>query len=403
MSKEEYTEENSKTENSKTENSKKSKENKPAKTNKGNRGILIATVALGVLLAFTVVFSIIFFYLRIRDTRNLLAGEESKIYDKYYVMITENSNTDFWKSVYSGACQEAERHNAYVELMGENLEVNLSKKDLLRIAISSNVDGIIIEGDDDKETLELLLQAKAANIPVVTVSDDNMESNRISYIGVSSYNMGKEYGNQLTQYVKNNVTEDNCDVLVLMDESFTTSSQSIILTAINEAIENANISDKVNIYSQVVSSGKDYAAEEDIRDIFVGENSHAGPDVIICLSEKNTLCVYQTVVDYNKVGQVEIFGYYISPTIKSAIEKDIIKSTIVVDTKQMGRCSVEAMNEYMETGYVSGIYLIDAELVTKDNLNANEYVTDVPGSDAQDVDNDSLESSEQEGGGSDED
>ena len=398
MSKEEYTEENSK-----TENSKKSKENKPAKTNKGNRGILIATVALGVLLAFTVVFSIIFFYLRIRDTRKLLAGEESKIYDKYYVMITENSNTDFWKSVYSGACQEAERHNAYVELMGENLEVNLSKEDLLRIAINSNVDGIIIEGDDDKETLELLLQAKAANIPVVTVSDDNMESNRISYIGVSSYNMGKEYGNQLTQYVKNNVTEDNCDVLVLMDESFTTSSQSIILTAINEAIENANISDKVNIYSQVVSSGKDYAAEEEIRDIFVGENSHAGPDVIICLSEKNTLCVYQTVVDYNKVGQVEIFGYYISPTIKSAIEKDIIKSTIVVDTKQMGRCSVEAMNEYMETGYVSGIYLIDAELVTKDNLNANEYVTDVPGSDAQDVDNDSHESSEQEGGGSDED
>lgn len=398
MSKEEYTEENSK-----TENSKKSKENKPAKTNKGNRGILIATVALGVLLAFTVVFSIIFFYLRIRDTRNLLAGEESKIYDKYYVMITENSNTDFWKSVYSGACQEAERHNAYVELMGENLEVNLSKEDLLRIAINSNVDGIIIEGDDDKETLELLLQAKAANIPVVTVSDDNMESNRISYIGVSSYNMGKEYGNQLTQYVKNNVTEDKCDVLVLMDESFTTSSQSIILTAINEAIENANISDKVNIYSQVVSSGKDYAAEEEIRDIFVGENSHAGPDVIICLSEKNTLCVYQTVVDYNKVGQVEIFGYYISPTIKSAIEKDIIKSTIVVDTKQMGRCSVEAMNEYMETGYVSGIYLIDADLVTKDNLNANEYVTDVPGSDAQDVDNDSLESSEQEGGGSDED
>ncbi len=398
MSKEEYTEENSK-----TENSKKSKENKPAKTNKGNRGILIATVALGVLLAFTVVFSIIFFYLRIRDTRKLLAGEESKIYDKYYVMITENSNTDFWKSVYSGACQEAERHNAYVELMGENLEVNLSKEDLLRIAINSNVDGIIIEGDDDKETLELLLQAKAADIPVVTVSDDNMESNRISYIGVSSYNMGKEYGNQLTQYVKNNVTEDNCDVLVLMDESFTTSSQSIILTAINEAIETANISDKVNIYSQVVSSGKDYAAEEEIRDIFVGENSHAGPDVIICLSEKNTLCVYQTVVDYNKVGQVEIFGYYISPTIKSAIEKDIIKSTIVVDTKQMGRCSVEAMNEYMETGYVSGIYLIDADLITKDNLNANEYVTDVPGSDAQDVDNDSLESSEQEGGGSDED
>ncbi len=385
------------------------KEKKPAKTNKGNRGILIATVALGVLLAFTVVFSIIFFYLRIKDTRKLLAGEESKTYDKYYVLITENSNSDFWKSVYAGASEEAERHNAYVELMGENLEVSLSKEDLLRIAINSNVDGIIIEGDDDRETLELLLQAKAAEIPVVTVSDDNMQSNRISYIGVSSYNMGKEYGNQLTQYVRTNITDEKCDVLVLMDESFTASSQSIILTAINESIETAGLSEKINLKSQVVSSSKDYAAEEEIRDIFVGENSHAGPDVIICLSEKNTLCVYQTIVDYNKVGQVEIFGYYISPTIRSAIEKDIIRSTIVVDTKQMGRCSVEAMSEYMETGYVSGIYLIDSDLVTKETLNIDESVTDVPGSDAQDVDFDpdteteTEDSSELEGGGSDAD
>lgn len=392
---------------SKEEIQNSTKEKKPAKTNKGNRGILIATVALGVLLAFTVVFSIIFFYLRIKDTRKLLAGEESKTYDKYYVLITENSNSDFWKSVYAGASEEAERHNAYVELMGENLEVSLSKEDLLRIAINSNVDGIIIEGDDDRETLELLLQAKAAEIPVVTVSDDNMQSNRISYIGVSSYNMGKEYGNQLTQYVRTNITDEKCDVLVLMDESFTASSQSIILTAINESVETAGLSEKINLKSQVVSSSKDYAAEEEIRDIFVGENSHAGPDVIICLSEKNTLCVYQTIVDYNKVGQVEIFGYYISPTIRSAIEKDIIRSTIVVDTKQMGRCSVEAMSEYMETGYVSGIYLIDSDLVTKETLNIDESVNDIPGSDAQDVDFDpdieTEDSSELEGGGSDAD
>ncbi len=372
---------------------------KANKSNKGNRGILIATVALGVLLAFTVVFSIIFFYLRIRETKNSLVQEESKAYDKYYAMITDSRNTDYWKSVYAGACEEAEKHNAYVELMGENLEANLSKTDLLRIAINSNVDGIIIEGDDKRETLELLQEANRQDIPVVTVSDDNMESNRISYIGVSSYNMGKEYGSQLTQYVKENVT-DFCRVLVLMDDTFTASSQSIILTAINESVEVEGLSDKVKISSQVVSSNKDYAAEEDIRDIFVGENSHAGPDVIICLSEKNTACVYQTVVDYNKVGQVEIFGYYLSPIIEYAIEKDIIRSSIVVDTRQMGRYSVEAMNEYMETGYVSEIYLIDTNLVTKENLtqNTDPYspdsdIQDTHGSDALDSDESSSENS----------
>ena len=337
------------------------------KKNKENKGILIATVVLGVLLILTIAFSIFFFYKRIINTKTLLMSNSDREYDSYYVLITDSADTDFWKSVYQGALEEAEKHNAYVELLGENLEEKYTKADLLTIAINSNVDGIIVEGDDDGETLDLLLKAKEKNIPVVTVSDDNMQSKRISYIGVSSYNLGKEYGEQLTEYVKKN-TNETYKVMVLMDDTFTASSQSIILTAINEKIEDENLKDRIKLSSYVVSSNKDYAAEEEIRDIFVGENSHSGPDVTICLSEKNTLCVYQTVVDYNKVGNVEIFGYYMSPTIREAIDKEIIRSTMVVDTNQMGRRSIEAMSEYKESGYVSEIYLIDADLVNKDNL-----------------------------------
>lgn len=342
------------------------------KKDKGYRGILIATVVLGVLLLLIVAFSIFFFYMRIAGTKGLLMSDEAEEYDSYYVLITDSPDTDFWQSVYQGAVAEAEKHNAYVELLGENLEQSYSKADLLNIAINSNVDGIIIEGDDDNDTVKLLLKAKEEGIPVVTVSDDNMESKRISYIGVSCYNLGKEYGEQLVKYVKENVP-DTCRTMVLMDDTFTSNSQSIILTAINEVIEDENLADKITLSSHVVSSNKDYAAEEDIRDIFVGENSHSGPDVVICLSEKNTLCVYQTVVDYNKVGNVEIFGYYLSPVIKDAIDKEIIRSSIVVDTDQMGRRSIEAMNEYKESGYVSEIYLIDTDLVSKDNLDTSDF------------------------------
>ena len=348
------------------------------KKDKGYRGILIATVVLGVLLLLIVAFSIFFFYKRIAGTKGLMSDEAHE-YDSYYVLITDSPNTDFWQSVYQGAVAEAEKHNAYVELLGENLEQSYSKADLLNIAINSNVDGIIIEGDDDNDTVKLLLKAKEEGIPVVTVSDDNMECKRVSYIGVSSYNLGKEYGEQLVKYVKENVP-DTCRTMVLMDDTFTSNSQSIILTAINEVIEDENLADKITLSSHVVSSNKDYAAEEDIRDIFVGENSHSGPDVVICLSEKNTLCVYQTVVDYNKVGNVEIFGYYLSPVIKDAIDKEIIRSSIVVDTDQMGRRSIEAMNEYKESGYVSEIYLIDTDLVSKDNLDTS----DLEGGDSDD-------------------
>ena len=339
------------------------------KEKKGNKKILIATVVLGTLLIFTVAFSIVFFFMRIKSTQSLLDTGDIKTYDNYYVMITDERDTDFWRSVYAGAQEEAEANNAYIELLGEDLDADLSKQDLLRIAISSDVDGIILDGDESDETVELIQKATDEGIPVVTISDDMTDSKRVSYIGVSSYNLGKEYGEQLADYVKENGISD-CDVLVLMDESLNSNSQSIIFTAINEAIEKRNLSDVISLNSQIVNSNKDYAAEEEIRDIFVGEDAKDIPDVIICLSETNTTCVYQTVVDYNKVGEVEIFGYYISPTIRSAIEKDIIKSSIVVDTNQMGKKSVEAVNEYKQSGYVSEIYIIDTQLATKETLDS---------------------------------
>ena len=85
------------------------------------------------------------------------------------------------------------------------------------------------------------------------------------------------------------------------------------------------------------------------------------------------MCVYQTVVDYNKVGEVEILGYYMSPTIKSAIDKKkIIRSSIVVDTNQMGQKSVDALNEYLESGYVSELYMVDTTLADTENLDSSD-------------------------------
>jgi hypothetical protein len=333
------------------------------KNKTSNKKILYITALLGVMLVGVIVVSIIFFQHRFRETKKLLATAEYSTYKNYYVIITENKDTDYWKGIYEGALAEAKVSDAYVELMGNNIDDNISKEDMLRIAINSNVDGIIIEADDSYRTLNLLKDAERLGIPFVTVSEDNVESHRKSYIGVSGYNLGKDYGDLICKYVRDNDLR-NCDVMVLIDKEQSNGNQSIITTAIREKVEEEGMSDRITINNTIVSSNQEYAAEEEIRDIFMSQDDI--PDVMVCLSEKNTLCVYQTVVDYNKVGEVEIFGYYISPTIEAAIEKNVISSTIVVDTEQMGRYSVAALNEYIESGYVSEIYLIDTSLVGGD-------------------------------------
>lgn len=330
--------------------------------------ILFITVALGIMLVGIIVVSIIVFRQRFKETKKLMATADYQTYDNYYVIITDNRDTDYWQSIYEGALEEAQRTNSYVELMGDNIEDDITKEDMIRIAINSDVSGIIIEADDSFRTINLLKEADKRGIPVVTVSEDNVESRRKSFIGVSGYNLGKVYGEEICNYVREKNMK-KCDVMVLLDEKLANGTQSIISTAIREQVEAEDMSKRIAITNEAISTDKEYSAEEEIRDIFLGQKDI--PDVIVCLSEKNTLCVEQTIVDYNKVGEVEIFGYYTSPTIENAIKKNIIRSTIVIDTRQMGRYSIAALNEYRESGYVSELYFIDVSLVNADVVSAD--------------------------------
>ena len=162
------------------------------------------------------------------------------------------------------------------------------------------------------------------------VAEDNIDSERKSFIGVSGYNMGRDYGDQLCDYVKSAKLK-HCNAMVLLDNNQTSTTQSIILTAIREKIDMNKLSEIINLESKAVTSNQDFAAEEEIRDLFMEGDKI--PDVIICLSEKNTVCVAQAVVDFTKVGEVEIFGYYLSPYIEESLNKNVIRSSIVVNNR----------------------------------------------------------------------
>ena len=73
-------------------------------------------------------------------------------------------------------------------------------------------------------------------------------------------------------------------------------------------------------------------------------------------------------MDYNKVGQVNILGYYDSDTIINAIERDVIYASIAVNTKQMGTYCVDALTEIKQTGNTSQYFTTDITLINKQNI-----------------------------------
>lgn len=321
-------------------------------------------ILTAILLVLTTITGIVMFRIYINNLGDKKSGSDYKL---YYAMIVDERESAFWKSVYEGACEAGLEQGVYVELFGTNAFHNRSKEELLEIAVAAGVDGIILEADESEKMTVLIDRAVSEGIPVVTVYGDNANSERCSYVGVGNYNIGQEYGKQVLTMAEN--LHRAVSVAVLTSENVKSSGQNTLFSGIQDVInQERKKGAQIELSMVSVDDSNAFSAEEAIRDIFTVTNL---PDIIICLNERNTTCIYQTVVDYNKVGQVQILGYYDSEAIIKAIEREVIHATIAVDTKQMGKYCVEALQEYYHLGYTSQYFSVDIKLINRDN--AAEY------------------------------
>ena len=343
-----------------------------------NAWIIVTTIGF-ILITITVGIFAFRFYLN-----GFKEVKDDNTYGQYYVMITEERKSSFWQSVYRGAYERGLEENVYVDLLGDNLSQEYSREDLMRIAISSAVDGIIVAADESDEMTQLIDEAVAEGIPVVTLYGDNTHSSRCSFVGVGNYNLGREYGRQVLKiaeektqnaYMLDTDEQYNVDqvqekqpikVAVLVNVYELDSGQNIFCSGIQDAIDQEKTEEtEIEISLISVDDTNAFSVEESIRDIFMEEEL---PDIIVCLNELNTTCVYQAVVDYNKVGQIAILGYFDSDTIINAIDRNVINATISIDTGQMGRFCVDALTEYYEFGNTSQYFTADVTLIDKSNV-----------------------------------
>lgn len=330
------------------------------------------------------------------------------VYDRYYMLITQDSKSPFWQSVYQGACERALADNVYVDWLGNDQFQNYSVEEQMQVAIASDVDGIIVTAGENEEMTTLIDRAAAAGIPVVTLYGDNTQSARCSFVSVGSYNLGREYGRQALQIVRErlvgtmeeqvkvgwgdqsdvtgqagNIVQDEDDMVVEMElvevgsirrpirvtilvNAFAGGlDQNILFSGIQETIEQERGETAIELSLQTVDDTNAFSVEESVRDIIMADNI---PDILICLNELNTTCAYQAVVDYNMVGKVSILGYYVSDTILNAIDRNVIYATMYIDAPQMGGFCIDALQEYHDLGYTSQYFTADISLISAENV-----------------------------------
>ena len=333
------------------------------KTNRNRLFLGILSAFTIILLAMTVV-GLIVFSLQV-GAYEASGIEDYTTYTRLYAFIANNSDSSVSDNLYNDLREYGLQNDCYVERIGDGLVENYTKSELMDIAIRSKVSGIILEGDDSEETAELIAKANAAGIPVITVMNDAPGTTRFSYIGMNNYSAGLEYGKLMID-VAAAKDKDNVTALVLMGSGG--SNESVLFSAIQEKLKNSNIT----IDSVVIESDSTFSAEEKIMDIL--DEYPTLPDIIVCLSDINTRCAYQCIVDMNGVGNTTIIGYYDSDTVLEGIDRGAIEATFSVDTKQVAEYCVNALNEYIEMGIVSEYFGTDYVLIDKSNV--SEYIED---------------------------
>jgi len=322
---------------------------------RGGNLILIAIFSSIIVAVMITGLGMAYYQTKIRDM-GLVDEQTNKSYAQHYALIAGDDDDYFWDSVYKGALEKGKNQDVYVERFGENLPLDYSVRELLKMAIAARVDGIILEAGDDSETTALIDQAADAGIPVVTVLQDAPKSKRQSFIGVNHYSFGKKYGKQ----VLDAADESFSKVLVLLDEDGAGKNQNIILSGIREVLDGAKIATE----TLAIDRQSAFSSEEAIREVIVDTENM--PDAIICLNTVDTVCAYQALVDLNKVGEVEIIGYYDSDIVLEAVNKGIIHSTIAINTEQMGSYCVEALVQYKKTGNVNENILVNSQLISRE-------------------------------------
>lgn len=324
------------------------------------------TQMLGLVMAVVVILLYIsedFYYKGLMED-TIRENSDTHAYKYKFDMIVENQDSSFWQEVYKSARQNAAENDVLLELKGAGWKTDYDKLDFMNMSIASQPDGIILEYNGEPGLQEKIDEAAEKGIPVVTVMNDAGKSKRQSFVGVSEYQLGTAYGEQVAKYVDENTRS----IVILMNRELDDMNRSHLYTQIMSAVsKNQQESQRIDVHIENLLSAGSFETEEAISDIF--QKSEKIPDILVCMDEETTECVRQSVINFNLAGQVKIIGYYISEDILAAVDKGIISVTCDVDTSQLGAYSVEALTEYLKEGRSSAYYNVDLSFIGKEDVN----------------------------------
>ncbi|MFZ5968491.1 MAG: sugar-binding protein [Bacillota bacterium] len=286
----------------------------------------------------------------------------------HFYFIGQNSVDPFWKEVKQGMESAAKQYNVVVEYNAPRFNNPQDEIKFLDIAITSNVDGIITHVSNGPDFTKLIDHAYEKGIPLITIENDDKNSNRNAFVGTNSFLLGKEAAKLMIE-----ATNGKANIAIIVSNDFELDAVSENLK-INGFLSTIKDYPDMKIMKTYTSKMGILSAEEITQSIINGDE---GVNAIFTTNSVDTLGSAQLIVDRNKVGSVVLVGYGDTVNILRYIQKGIIYGTVMSDPYKMGYESVKALINIKEKNNVSTFIDTGVKVINYNNLNEYEKKADL--------------------------
>jgi ribose transport system substrate-binding protein len=284
--------------------------------------IIIAISIIMLTAAITVVLKTVDFY---GADAQILSAANIPDYRYHFTLITRTTESNYWNQVYSGMSELIRREKIGLEFHGTNLTNPEELRRILEMSVLSNIDGILVSLPNKPEYQSLIEEAVSKGIPTVALNDTMERFERLSFVGISSHDLGYKTGLALRQAVSGAV---KVALLINCDDSEHSYRQYLrgIRTALAKHPE-------IQIKLVIESKGDSISAEEQTQIII---KKHPEIEAIVCSDPRDTLGVAKLVVDLNRVSRITIIGRGLTAEIAAYIKRGVIWGVMAGDPYELG-------------------------------------------------------------------
>jgi ABC-type sugar transport system substrate-binding protein len=259
------------------------------------------------------------------------------------------------KTSFEQACKDYGIEGSWVGPTGIDVDAMIKQIDL---AIASKVDGIITMAINAQAMMPALQRAADANIPVVLVTSDSVDSPRLAYLGLDNKNFGATQAKTAMEGLKGRKP-----VVAAMVSDLTQPSA-------REMLESAEATFKAAgdyTWAITVEDKSDtLVAVRRFQEIF---NTYPDVNVVLNIVAEGPAAAAKVAEEKNLKGVI-IIGISVLDETADYIRKDLVYATLSENFPRMGYEPVTWLYQYITEGKKPAKIVNDTGtvIVTKDNL-----------------------------------